>query len=143
MEPRPHPARQTYRWSRLVSIIGLCATAAAIGCAPPPLYRWGKYEDSLYLRYASGDTDRARAMIEETVAHAQQDPVHVPPGLYADYGFLLFQRGEQERAVEYFEKEARAFPESAPLMNKLTEKIRQLQTGAKSDKGGASDREAP
>jgi hypothetical protein len=120
-------------------LIGMCAIVAT-GCGARGLYHWGKYEDSLYLRYVKTDQDEARAYVEKTLERAERDPGRVPPGLYADYGFLLFQRGDSGRAIEYFEKEARAFPESSALMNKLIARVKQRQSGAESrDSGTGTD----
>lgn len=40
----------------------------------------------------------------------------VPPGIYAEYGYSLFQIGEYPDAIQYFEKEKSAWAESVPLM---------------------------
>ena len=45
--------------------------------------------------------------------------MRVPPGAYADYGFLLFRRGDRKGAIAYFEKERLLFPESSAFMTKL------------------------
>jgi len=62
----------------------------------------------------------------------------VPPGVCADYGFLLYRRGDLAGAVLFFEKERNAFPESAFLMNKLIERIKKKssQEPAKISEGG-------
>ena len=104
--------------------MGLCLVAAAglTACAPPTLYQWGKYEDSLYSRYAKEDAAGAEESLRTTIVAAESQS-RVPPGVYADYGFLLYRRGDYAGAIQYFEKEKRAFPESAALMSKLIERI--------------------
>jgi hypothetical protein len=62
--------------------------------------------------------------------------------VYADYGSLLYRRGDYAGAIEKFEQEKRAFPESAALMSKLIESIQQQretrgQTEQKGVPGGA------
>jgi len=104
--------------------LGLVIGAGLAGCAPPALYQWGEYEDSLYRRYVKEDIAGAEAYLRETLVAAELKS-RVPPGVYADYGFLLYRRGDYAGAIEKFEQEKRAFPESAALMSKLIERIQQ------------------
>jgi len=53
----------------------------------------------------------------------------VPPGAYAEYGFLLFKQGDNRGAKAYFEKEKSAFPESGALMTKLIEQVEKKESG--------------
>lgn len=106
-------------WMALV-----CALSLG-GCMPNALYDWGHYEDSLYLRYSQHDFAKAEAYLQQSVPTAGAQAGRVPPGLFADYGFLLYRRGDHTGAVAYFEKEKAAFPESTALMNKLIERIHQ------------------
>ena len=50
------------------------------------------------------------------------------PGLYAEYGFLLMRRGENARAIEYYNKEKALWPESAVFMDSM------IQTAQIADK---------
>lgn len=104
--------------------LGLVIGAGLTGCAPPGLYQWGDYEDSLYHRYVKEDIAVSEAYLRETIVAAELTS-RVPPGVYADYGFLLYRRGDYAGAIEKFEQEKRAFPESAALMSKLVERIQQ------------------
>jgi hypothetical protein len=105
---------------------GLCIALLALsGCATSTgTYDWGRYEDSLYLRYAEQDFGQAQREVYEMLPQPGH-PRRVPPGVYADYGFLLYRRGDRDGAIAYFEREKAAFPESALLMNKLIERVKQ------------------
>jgi hypothetical protein len=116
------PANNRTLWQRVC--LGLIIGVALAGCAPPALYQWGEYEDSLYRRYVKEDIAGAEAYLRETIVAAELKS-RVPPGVYADYGFLLYRRGDYAGAIEHFEKEKRTFPEAAPLMSKLIERIQQ------------------
>jgi hypothetical protein len=59
--------------------------------------------------------------------------------VYADYGFLLYRRGDYVGAIEKFEQEKRAFPESAALMSKLIERIQQQRA----PRGHTEQKEVP
>ncbi|MGH8551578.1 MAG: DUF4810 domain-containing protein [Methylococcales bacterium] len=110
--------------SRAFPILLLVTITGTTGCAPTSLYDWGKYEDSLYLRYTDHDFIQAESYLSNslpTTAH----PSRIPPGVYADYGFLLYRRGDYTGALQYFEKEKQTFPESSALMTKLIDRVRQ------------------
>lgn len=119
---RSRLAKQYTLWQCVC--LGLVIGAGPTGCAPPALYQWGEYEDSLYRRYVKEDIAGAEAYLRETLVAAELKS-RVPPGVYADYGFLLYRRGDYAGAIEKFEQEKRAFPESAALMSKLIERIQQ------------------
>lgn len=112
---------------RLAACLAVALAVGVTACAPTPLYRWGGYEASLYSRYAREDLVRAEVQLRNTIAVAEREGKRVPPGAYADYGFLLYRRKDYDGAVRYFEKEKAAFPESAALMSKLIERVRQQQ----------------
>jgi hypothetical protein len=92
----------------------------ATGCAAPSKYNWGGYENSLYQYYK--DPTKAgelSTVLMETIQGAEKNHGAVPPGLYAEYGYLLLQQGKAKEAVPYFEKEKAKWPESTYLMNSM------------------------
>jgi hypothetical protein len=95
------------------------------GCAPPELFHWGEYEDSLYERYVESDVGQTEAHLQECINEAQKNNQRVPPGLYADYGFMLYKRGDKSGAINFFDKEKKLYPESSLLMTKLIDRVKQ------------------
>lgn len=106
----------------------LAVATSLIGCGGPSLFYWGDFEQGLYERYVTEQPAQADAYLLETIADAEQQHQKVPPGAFADYGFLLFKRGDRNGAIAYFEKEKKAFPESSALMTKLIDRIKQNKT---------------
>lgn len=104
--------------------IGIIASVL-VGCAQPSIYHWGKFENGLHNRYVNQDHSQADAYLLQTIGTAEQQNLRVPPGAYADYGFILFKRGDRAGAMAYFEKERLLFPESSAFMTKLIERIKQ------------------
>lgn len=94
------------------------------GCTPS-IYSWGGFEQGLYERYVNEQQSQADAYLLQTISDAEQNHLKVPPGAYADYGFVLFKRGDRDGAAAYFEREKQAFPESSALMSKLIERVKQ------------------
>ena len=104
------------------------------GCAESLLH-WGKYENSLVERYIENDTSQTETHLREAFTEAETTQKHVPPGIYADYGFMLYKRGDKSSAICYFQKERALYPESSFFMNKLIERIKlQSNTTAVGDK---------
>ena len=102
---------------KLAALAGAAALAA--GCASTR-YRWGDYDEALYAHYKRPQekvefVQRLAALI----ASAEQAGGPVPPGCYAEYGYALLEAGDFARAIDHFEKERKAWPESAALMEKM------------------------
>jgi len=108
------------------ALVVTCAVVSA-GCAPKPLYSWNEYEESLHARYVTNDPAQARIALEAAIQYAQQSGGRIPPGVCAEYGFLLLQNGDSARAIELFKQEARLFPEAKPLMDRLIAKVQEKQ----------------
>jgi hypothetical protein len=90
------------------------------GCASPAKYNWGGYENSLYQYYKDPTkADELSAALMETIQGAEKTQGTVPPGIYAEYGYLLIQQGKAKEAVPYFEKEKNKWPESTYFMDSM------------------------
>jgi len=93
------------------------------GCAQT-LYRWGGYDDALYQHYKSPqERDAFVAQLEEVISGSESRGLKVPPGCYAEYGWALFEAGKADRAVSFFEKESKAWPESRFFMTKMIRNV--------------------
>lgn len=89
------------------------------GCASnDTLYEWGSYQPSLTRYMKDKDSAKFETELRETIIKGEQNDA-VPPGMYAELGYLLYKAGKGAEASEYFRKEKAAYPESATLMDKL------------------------
>lgn len=74
---------------------GLICIMILTGCAPSERYYWGSYEASLIERYAVNNTQLSASYLSQTLLEAEKQQQagaqFVPPGVYADYGFLLYR----------------------------------------------------
>lgn len=126
----------------VVAVLGGCATQRG-------LYDWDGYPRAWSAYYVTEDAEAGRRAIEQAIADLLQrgGEARVPPGLYADWGFVLYLRGDTERAVAAFEREAQLFPESATLMQRLAERVRLRSPGPpqapRPPLGTSSDSKAP
>ncbi len=90
------------------------------GCATQPGYQWGQYEYNLYNYYANPakSVELSEALFHD-ISSAEKNQRVVPPGLYAEYGYLMLESGMPRKAAFYFNKEKELWPESAHFMNTL------------------------
>ncbi len=112
-----------------LSFLVLVAALMLAGCAKKPLlYRWGSYEEQIYAMYR----DTGKVSIEEQLQYLERDYQRarsadrpVPPGFHAHVGYLYFQLGKTDQALQSFETEKALFPESAVYMDRLIARIKQ------------------
>jgi hypothetical protein len=102
----------------------LAAALAALACAacqaPTALYHWNGYDDALYRHYRQPqDREAYVASLRATIDGAREKGQRVPPGIYAEYGYALYEEGRAQEAIPWFELEARDWPESRILMQKM------------------------
>ncbi len=89
------------------------------GCVSPPLYSWGKYENSLYKYYKNPEgLAKYTSTLERTIKTGETKG-NVAPGLYGELGYIYLEQGDSKNAVYYFSKEKEAWPESAHIMDRL------------------------
>ena len=114
-------------------VVALLGAAALSGCATESgLYRWGGYDDALYSHYKNPQ-DRAAFVkrLKTIVLEAEQSGRKVPPGIYAEYGYALYEEGQYDQAATYFQKERDLWPESRTFMEKMLRNAqRQAAPGA-------------
>lgn len=109
----------------------ICATLTAC-VGDKQLYSWGSYPKAL-LAYSKNpeQSDKFTAALEQTIRKAE-DRKNVPPGLYAEYGYMLLDQQRVPEAVAYFGKERDRWPESASLMNRIIERLSKRSNGGTS-----------
>ncbi|MCZ4279153.1 DUF4810 domain-containing protein [Kiloniella laminariae] len=97
-------------------------------CAAPEKYHWGSYEQDLLTYYK--DNGQQIILVENLgmMIEKGEEQGRVPPGIYAEYGYLLLESGKFDDSVTFFRKEQESWPESETLMNAM---IRIAETEAK------------
>lgn len=104
--------------SKLLAL--LWVTVLLPGCVTnTSLYSWGKYEGDMYRYYKNPDyLEELMVNLAETLELAEANQT-VPPGLYAEYGYLLLETGNAQQAIVYFGKEKKMWPESTVIMDTM------------------------
>jgi hypothetical protein len=96
------------------------------GCAANKnTYEWGSYSSSLLDYYKNpSELNTYVEKLGKSIQKAEiAGPGKVPPGLYAEYGYAKLKQGDQQQALLYFAKESEHWPESAYLMNKVSQRL--------------------
>lgn len=97
----------------LIAITTACTTTR---------HEWGNYSTELYQYYKSPTQEQQQELQNELAkvfARAKSKGVAPAPGLYAEYGTFLLESGDSAQAIEYYQREKAAWPESAKLMDAL------------------------
>lgn len=91
-----------------------------------PLYSWYNYEDITY-QYNKKATDELRVKVLEQYKKVtdKQKGVRgvVPPGLYAEYGYLLYKTGKKNEGIEFLKKEIALYPESETYISRIINQL--------------------
>ncbi len=87
-----------------------------------PLYSWGKYETTSYNYLKNADEKSTQELIEnyKKIIEKQTGSRNVPPpGIYADYGYILLQSGRTEEGKTMLKKEIELYPESKIFIDRI------------------------
>jgi hypothetical protein len=109
--------------------LGLAGAILITGCAQQPkqLYNYGNYSDSYYSykKNVSPESTLALEMsIKQVIDKANESQSgRVPPGMYANLGYLQLKAGNTSEAIANFTKEKITYPESSFFMDKIIKRI--------------------
>lgn len=118
--PKVWPHARMRRGSRL--FVACLSVGLLAACAQPKsLYSWQSYQPMVYVYLQEEGEDYAVQIqtLEENVQSARATDQALPPGFRAHLGMLYLKTGDGTKAVEQWQGEKQAFPESAPFMDFL------------------------
>lgn len=108
----------------------LSAILLMAGCASQPkaLYMYGDYSSRYYMSKKE-PTQQSALELQKSIEYAienagQSSSNRVAPGMYANLGYIYLKSGNNQKAIENFEKEKAAYPESTHFMNRMIQKIK-------------------
>lgn len=91
------------------------------------LYSWHDYEDATY-QYSKKQTDELQVKVLDQYLKMTEKQKGtrgvVPPGLYAEYGYMLYMTGKKEEGLNFLKKEIQLYPESETYISRI---IKQLE----------------
>ena len=125
-----------------VLLLLLCLIIPIIsGCTTNKMYYFGDYSETLYA-YEKNQNDESLINhlqeLDRVIQESQEKNLRVPPGIYAEFGYLKLKMNKSKEAVEYFNAESQLYPEAKHLMDRLINKVEtqgnsELNSGAKND----------
>lgn len=87
-----------------------------------PLYSWDKYETTSYNYLKNSNEKSTQELIEtyqKIIEKQRGSRGVVPPGVYADYGFILLQANKMEEGKALLLKEIALYPESKIFIDRI------------------------
>lgn len=104
----------------LSGMILLLATVAGCHTAPQQKYAWGDYDPSLYAYYKDpAKVGELTSSLQAVIKDSDSSRTPVPPGIYAEYGYLQLQQGRGKDAAQSFRQEEAHWPESKVFMEHM------------------------
>lgn len=107
----------------------LAAALLTGGCAQKSqsLYNYGTYSERYYA-YKKDATDESMFALQQSIEKAIENAGdsrsgRVPPGMYANLGYLYLKSGNGKEAITNFEREKAIYPESAHFMERMIRKV--------------------
>jgi len=112
---------------KVILILGtLCLLASCT--VQKPLYSWAKYDKASYNFLKNSDDESTQALIDnfKDIIENQTGTRNVPPpGIYADYAFVLLQIGKTDEGKELLIKEVELYPESKIFIDRILKMLEQ------------------
>ena len=92
------------------------------------LYSWYDYENITY-NYSKKQTDELKAKAIEAygkLLNKQRGSREtVPPGLNAEYGYMLYMSGKEEEGLKFLQEEINLYPESEIYISRIIKQLKQ------------------
>lgn len=90
------------------------------------LYNWKGYDDAVYA-YTKNSDEKSIAELKAIYNKLINQPDGLrrmpPPGVCADYGYLLIKEGEVAKGKELLNKEIALYPESRPFIERILKRL--------------------
>lgn len=102
-------------------LLGFILVLMLTGCMPKALYNWGNYDSRVYSYVKSpNEATLADLLAECERLMSDYGSRNVPPpGLCADYGYLLIKSGKVAEGKEMLNKEISLYPESKVFVERI------------------------
>lgn len=112
---------------KLFFAVATVLVLTSCAASQPALYSWYGSENATYQYTKRNTEDKLNAAMEQykkviTMQKAARGVV--PPGVNAEYGYLLVKAGKKEEGLTLLKEEARLYPESEKFISRI---IKQLQ----------------
>lgn len=109
-----------------IILSAVCVMAMASCQVQQPLYSWYDSEDASYTYVKRGTEEtltKAMAQYEKVIKSQKGLRGVVPPGVNAEYGFLLCKAGKKQEGLTLLKAEIKAYPESEKFISRIINQL--------------------
>ena len=108
----------------IVTVIALSLLTLA-GCSniSEAGYYWGRYAVTLYAYQKSPSPEtlaQHEKELRDIIEYSNENQLKVPPGIYAELGYIEQNRGEAATALSFYQQEMNTYPESQAFLERLS-----------------------
>lgn len=107
---------------KILLFIGFLACIFFAGCAPQKMYYFGNYSQTLYTFEKNQNEEsliKHRQELDRVIAESEVKNLPVPPGIYAELGYINLKTNNSREAIRLFQAESQLYPEAKHLMGRL------------------------
>lgn len=105
----------------------LALTLTSCGSSAKSLYSWHGYDDVAY-DYSKSQSPESLEKLTNTyqkmIERQKGTRGIVPPGIYAEYGYLLIKQGKVKDGIALMEQEIALYPESSVFINRIIKQFK-------------------
>ncbi len=105
------------------------------GCSgKKPMYEYSNYSETYYQLKQTGDAENTakwKTSLEESIEKSNARAIRVPPGIYANLGYLYLKVNDTQKGISFFEAEKALYPEAGIFMDNLIKKAKLIEEGRK------------
>jgi hypothetical protein len=104
----------------------ICIMALASCQTQQPLYSWYDSEDATYQytkRLTDEKLEKAMVQYQKVITKQKGTRKIVPPGVNAEYGYLLYKAGKKEEGLELLRAEIKIYPESEIFISRIINQL--------------------
>jgi len=105
---------------------GICLLSGLLigGCVPSKdtTFYWGDYSQTLYDFTKDPTEETLAAHKEQLLLIIKESPnrgKRVPPGVYAEYGYILLKEGKEKEGLGYLNMEMGIYPEALIFITRI------------------------
>ena len=110
---------------KILAIITTCLVVTSCSITKP-LYDWSGYDNAVYA-YTKESSEKSIVNLikiyEKLIKNTGGSRGVPPPGICADYGYLLITKGEIEKGKELLVKEISLYPESKLFIDRILKRF--------------------
>lgn len=111
----------------LLAVFSASLVVLLASCGTTRMYSWYNQQEDYYNYVKKSDKESMENLIKTydmIITKQTESRGIVPPGIYADYGYLLLQSGKTKEGKAMLEKEVELYPESAVFVNSLLKRVK-------------------